>query len=178
VVARVLALLHGEPARRWSIDALAGESGASRSVVAERFSHFVGMPPMHYLTQWRGQLASHLLAQPGVNKVAAVAEAVGYDSEAAFSRAFKKNTGLAPSKWRMTVVLIFPKYILVTSPRLIQLGSTACKKRCRTKIPKRYEVFLLKKDVLFGHGIKSKRYFCTTFICMRAFKVLSYYKYF
>jgi AraC-like DNA-binding protein len=100
LVARVIALLHGEPARRWTIDALAGESGASRSVVAERFSHFVGMPPMHYLTQWRMQLASHLLAQPGVNKVVAVAEAVGYDSEAAFSRAFKKNTGLAPSKWR------------------------------------------------------------------------------
>jgi AraC-like DNA-binding protein len=101
LVARVLALLHGEPARRWTIDSLAGESGASRSVLAQRFSYFVGMPPMHYLTQWRMQLASQLLARPGGNnKVAAVAGAVGYDSEAAFSRAFKKSTGVAPSQWR------------------------------------------------------------------------------
>ena len=56
---------------------------------------------MQYLTQWRMQLASRLLAEPGARKVAAVAEAVGYESEAAFSRAFKKCVGMAPSAWRM-----------------------------------------------------------------------------
>ncbi|MDH5540900.1 MAG: AraC family transcriptional regulator, partial [Rhizobacter sp.] len=100
LVARALALLHGAPARRWTLDALAADAGASRSVLAERFAGYVGQPPMHYLTQWRMQLASHLLAQPAGIKVVAVAEAVGYASEAAFSRAFKKSVGVAPARWR------------------------------------------------------------------------------
>ena len=56
---------------------------------------------MHYLTQWRMQLATRLLAEPGTRKVAAVAQAVGYESEAAFSRAFKKYVGMAPGTWRL-----------------------------------------------------------------------------
>jgi AraC-like DNA-binding protein len=100
LVARALALLHGAPAARWTLDALAAQAGASRSVLAERFTHFVGQPPMHYLTQWRMQLATSLLAQPHA-KVVAVAGAVGYESEAAFSRAFKKNIGMAPAQWRV-----------------------------------------------------------------------------
>ncbi len=100
LVARALALLHATPARRWTIEQLASEAGTSRSVLAERFTHLVGVPPMHYLMQWRMQLASQLLAQPGRNKVVAVAQAVGYDSEAAFSRAFRKSAGVAPSAWR------------------------------------------------------------------------------
>jgi AraC-like DNA-binding protein len=99
VVARALAALHGEPARRWSLDALAAQAGASRSVLAERFTHFIGQPPMHYLMQWRMQLATHELAQPG-SKLVAVAQAVGYESEAAFSRAFKRAVGLTPADWR------------------------------------------------------------------------------
>ena len=102
LVARSLALLHGMPARRWTLEMLAAQVGASRSVLVERFSHFVGQPPMQYLARWRMQLATRLLAQPGPHKVAAVAEAVGYESEAAFSRAFKKSVGVAPAAWRLS----------------------------------------------------------------------------
>ena len=70
-------------------------------MLAERFAHFVGLPPMQYLTRWRMQLATRLLVQPGAGKVARVAEAVGYESEAAFSRAFKKCVGIAPAAWRL-----------------------------------------------------------------------------
>jgi AraC-like DNA-binding protein len=101
LVARTLSLLHGAPSRRWTLDRLAAQAGTSRSVLAERFAHFVGQPPMHYLAQWRMQLATHLLAGPGSKKLAAVAEAVGYESEAAFSRAFKKHVGMAPAAWRL-----------------------------------------------------------------------------
>jgi AraC-like DNA-binding protein len=101
LVARTLSLLHGAPARRWTLEGLAAQAGTSRSVLAERFADVVGQPPMQYLTQWRMQLATRLLAEPGARKVAAVAEAVGYESEAAFSRAFKKCVGIAPAAWRL-----------------------------------------------------------------------------
>jgi AraC-like DNA-binding protein len=99
VVSRVLALLHNQPSRDWTLEELAKEAASSRSNVAKRFTELVGQPPMQYLTQWRMQVAANLLAQSGT-KVAAVASQVGYDSEAAFSRAFKKATGLAPGAWR------------------------------------------------------------------------------
>jgi AraC-like DNA-binding protein len=67
--------------------------------VAERFAHLVGCPPMHYLTLWRMQVAGRLLAD-GAMKVAATAHEVGYESEAAFSRAFKKAVGVPPAQWR------------------------------------------------------------------------------
>jgi AraC-like DNA-binding protein len=67
--------------------------------VAKRFTELVGQPPMQYLAQWRMQVAANLLSQSGA-KVAAIAAQVGYDSEAAFSRAFKKATGVAPGAWR------------------------------------------------------------------------------
>jgi AraC-like DNA-binding protein len=70
----------------------------SRSVLAERFAEMVGEPPMQYLALWRMQLASRLLADGG--RVAEVAGQVGYESEAAFSRAFKKLVGEAPATWR------------------------------------------------------------------------------
>jgi len=82
-----------------SIEELAKDAGVSRSVLAERFAELVGMPPMHYLANWRMQIASGLLSG-GVN-IAAVAAETGYGSEAAFSRAFKKATGLAPGTWRV-----------------------------------------------------------------------------
>jgi AraC-like DNA-binding protein len=104
LVARTLSLLHGDPAARWTLAGLAAQAGASRSVLAARFAQFVGQPPMQYLMQWRMQLATRLLAEPGAPKVAAVAEAVGYGSEAAFSRAFKKCVGLAPAAWRLRKV--------------------------------------------------------------------------
>ena len=100
LVARALAQLHDAPARHWTLEELAARTGSSRSVLAERFARFVGRPPMQYLTQWRMQLATRLLAEPGARKIAAVAEAVGYESEAAFSRAFKRCVGMAPTAWR------------------------------------------------------------------------------
>ena len=104
LVGRALASLHAQPARAWTIDELAREAGASRSVLAERFTQLVGQPPMHYLTSWRMQLASRRLAEAGA-KVSAVAFEVGYDSEAAFSRAFKKLTGMPPAAWRQARAL-------------------------------------------------------------------------
>lgn len=99
VVGRALALLHEQPARAWTLHRLAREAGLSRSALAERFSRFVGRPPMQYLTGWRMQLAARRLAD-GNAKVAAVALEVGYDSEAAFSRAFRRATGMPPAEWR------------------------------------------------------------------------------
>ena len=99
VVGRALGLLHAHPARAWSLATLAREAGASRSAFADRFTHLVGVPPMHYLTLWRIQSAARLLAD-GDAKVLSVARSVGYDSEAAFSRAFKKFAGVPPAAWR------------------------------------------------------------------------------
>jgi AraC-like DNA-binding protein len=99
LVGRVLARLHGAPAQAWSLEALAADIGTSRSVLAERFTQVVGQPPMQYLSAWRIQLASELLCDRTA-KVKTVAAAVGYDSEAAFSRAFKKIVGVAPLRWR------------------------------------------------------------------------------
>ena len=96
---RALARLHAEPARAWTLPELAREVGASRSVLAERFTSFVGHPPMLYLTHWRMQLAASRLAA-GAAPVSAVASEVGYESEAAFCRAFKKVTGVTPASWR------------------------------------------------------------------------------
>jgi AraC-like DNA-binding protein len=98
-VGRVLALLHARPEHPWTLDELAREASSSRSSVAKRFAELVGQPPMQYLTEWRMQVAANLLAQTGA-KVSTVGAEVGYDSEAAFSRAFKKATGRAPGAWR------------------------------------------------------------------------------
>ena len=99
IVGRALARLHTQPARAWTLPELAHEAGASRSVLAERFAYFVGHPPMLYLTRWRMQLAASRLAA-GAAPVSAVASDVGYESEAAFCRAFKKVTGVTPASWR------------------------------------------------------------------------------
>jgi AraC-like DNA-binding protein len=98
-VGRALACLHERPGDDWTLQKLAKTVGLSRSALAERFTHFVGDPPMQYLTRWRMQVAARLLAD-GEAKVSAVALRVGYDSEAAFSRAFKKAAGLPPAAWR------------------------------------------------------------------------------
>jgi len=98
-VARALALLHREVARRWTVDDLGREVGLSRSALADRFLHLIGVPPMHYLSQWRMQVATQKLRGTSTS-LGQVAETVGYDSEAAFSRAFKKAHGVAPATWR------------------------------------------------------------------------------
>jgi AraC-like DNA-binding protein len=98
-VGRALGLLHAEPARDWTTEALAGAVALSRSALHERFTQLVGQPPMQYLTQWRMQLAVNLLRESQA-PVASIALEVGYDSEAAFSRAFKRATGQPPAAWR------------------------------------------------------------------------------
>ena len=95
-VGRALALLHEKPAEPWTLDALGRSVGLSRSALHERFVHFIAQPPMQYLTQWRMQLAAKLLRESQMT-VAAIALEVGYDSEAAFSRAFKRLTGQPPA---------------------------------------------------------------------------------
>jgi AraC-like DNA-binding protein len=97
LIARVLALLHAAPAHSRTLEALAAQAATSRSVLAERFVHLIGQPPMQYLRQLRMQVASRLLAEDGA-KVAAVAAAVGFGSEAAFSRAFKRCLGVSPDE--------------------------------------------------------------------------------
>ena len=99
LVGRVLALLHARPGQAWTLQALAAQAGASRSTLASRFAQVVGQPPMHYLAAWRMQLATRMLAEPAA-KVRTVAEAVGYESEAAFSRAFTRMVGSNPASWR------------------------------------------------------------------------------
>ncbi len=95
LVGRVLALLHDRPADPWAVETLANRVGLSRSALHERFVAFVGQPPMHYLANWRMQLASSLLTGSNAS-VASIALDVGYESEAAFSRA----AGLPPAAWR------------------------------------------------------------------------------
>ena len=97
-IGRALMLLHARPGFGWTLPGLARDVGLSRSALAERFTHLIGQPPMQYLTSWRMQVAAGALAQGA--KVASVALDVGYDSEAAFSRAFKKLVGRCPSAWR------------------------------------------------------------------------------
>lgn len=99
IVGAALSCLHADPARDWTLAALAHAAGASRTVLAERFTRLVGMPPMQYLTQWRLQLAASLLTGTA-SKVAAVGAQVGYESEAAFSRAFKRAMGRSPAAFR------------------------------------------------------------------------------
>jgi len=98
-VGKTLSLMHAQPRKAWTIEMLAKEVGLSRSVLAERFADLVGMPPMHYLAKWRMQIAAGLLSAGNTN-IASVAAEIGYSSEAAFSRAFKKTVGVSPSDWR------------------------------------------------------------------------------
>ncbi|MEO1233067.1 MAG: AraC family transcriptional regulator [Myxococcota bacterium] len=102
VVGHALVLLHRRPSAAWSVEALAREVGTSRSRLAEAFTLKVGLPPMRYLARWRLQIASMQLTETS-SSVAEVARDVGYASEAAFSRAFKRTTGLSPAAWRRGV---------------------------------------------------------------------------
>ena len=99
VLAPALALLHREPAHRWTVGDLAAGAAVSRSLLDERFRQVLGRSPIRYLTEWRMHLADGLLATTDLG-VAAIARRVGYDSEEAFSRAFKRARGLSPSHWR------------------------------------------------------------------------------
>jgi AraC-like DNA-binding protein len=98
-VSKALAMMHRYPARPWTIASLAKEAGTSRSVLAERFRHYLGEPPMGYLTHWRLQLGAQMLSSSSYS-VAQIASEVGYESEPAFNRAFKREFNLPPARFR------------------------------------------------------------------------------
>ncbi|HEY1465275.1 MAG TPA: AraC family transcriptional regulator [Terriglobales bacterium] len=98
-VGKTLALMHRNPAHPWTIASLAKEVGVSRSVLAERFRHYLNEPPMSYLTRWRLQLGAQMLASTSYS-VAQIAAEVGYESEAAFNRAFKREFTIPPARYR------------------------------------------------------------------------------
>jgi AraC-like DNA-binding protein len=101
VLAPALAALHAAPDRRWTVGEIATEAAVSRSVLDERFRQVLGRSPIRYLAEWRMHLARELLAGTDTT-VFAIARRVGYDSEEAFSRAFKREHGVSPSHWRGT----------------------------------------------------------------------------
>jgi AraC family transcriptional regulator, alkane utilization regulator len=98
-VGRSLRLMHTNPVHDWTVEELAREAAVSRSVLAQRFKELVGDAPMRYLANWRMQLAKQMM-RDGARNIQEVATRVGYDSEAAFNRAFKRATGSPPAAWR------------------------------------------------------------------------------
>jgi AraC-like DNA-binding protein len=105
IVGRALQIVHGDPARRWTVNDLAHEAGSSRTVLAERFNAVMGHAPIEYVTSWRMQLAAERI-RSSHDSLAAIAAEVGYESEAAFNRAFKRVTGVTPGRWRDGVAAI------------------------------------------------------------------------
>ena len=99
IVGAALNSLHKDPAHAWTLEELAHAAGTSRSVLAERFLHLVGSPPMQYLTQWRMLLAANLLVRSNAPLVH-IAQDVGYQTDTAFSRAFRREYGAPPATWR------------------------------------------------------------------------------
>jgi AraC-like DNA-binding protein len=99
IVGRALQLLHGEPARPWTVALLADAAGVSRATLARRFNELVGEPPMAYLTDWRITLAADLLREPGAT-IGSVALQVGYSTPFALSAAFKRVRGVSPQQHR------------------------------------------------------------------------------
>jgi AraC-like DNA-binding protein len=99
IVGAALAALHKAPAQPWTLEGLARVAGASRSVLAERFQHLVGTSPMQHLTQWRMLLAANLL-KAGAAPLTRIAEDVGYQTDTAFIRAFRREYGIPPATWR------------------------------------------------------------------------------
>jgi AraC family transcriptional regulator, alkane utilization regulator len=104
-VGRALSMLHGDPAHAWTVDELARAVGLSRSALAQRFTELLGQPPIQYLARWRLQIASRELLADS-KSLTVVAEEVGYDSEAALNRAFKREFGMPPASWRNSHVRV------------------------------------------------------------------------
>lgn len=99
IVGGALNAMHENPARAWTLEELARIAGSSRSVLAERFQQLVGTSPMQYLTQWRMLLAANLLCRSNA-PLTRIAEDVGYQTDTAFSRAFRREYGAPPATWR------------------------------------------------------------------------------
>ncbi len=99
IVGRALQLVHADPGQHWTAEGLAREAGTSRTVLAERFNALLGRPPIEYVTSWRIQLAAERLRGTDAS-IAKIAADVGYESEAAFNRAFKRVSGITPGRWR------------------------------------------------------------------------------
>lgn len=99
VVGKALALMHERPAHAWTLETLAREAGTSRSVLAERFSHYVSQSPMGYLTRWRLALAANMLRTSSLD-LSRIAQEVGYGTDTAFSRAFRREFDMPPAAWR------------------------------------------------------------------------------
>jgi AraC-like DNA-binding protein len=98
-VGRALALMHERPGHEWTVDELAEKVGLSRSALSQRFTELLGQPPMQYLTRWRLTIAAQRLREEQTN-ISRVAADMGYESEAAFNRAFKRALGETPAAWR------------------------------------------------------------------------------
>ena len=98
-IGRVIGLLHALPARPWTVDELAKEAAMSRAALAKRFVELIGSPPMQYLAAWRMHMARQLLRESTLD-IGEIAERVGYDSDAAFNRAFRRLVGKPPAAWR------------------------------------------------------------------------------
>lgn len=103
-VGRALALMHERPEHEWTVDELAEKVGLSRSALSQRFTELIGQPPMQYLTRWRLTIAAQRLREEKTS-IARVASDIGYDSEAAFSRAFKRALGESPAAWRRSMAV-------------------------------------------------------------------------
>jgi AraC-like DNA-binding protein len=99
VLAPAMAALHAEPERKWTVTELASTATVSRSVLDQRFREVLGLSPIRYLTEWRMHLASDLLRTTDLS-VAAISRRIGYESEEAFSRAFRRSEGTSPGAWR------------------------------------------------------------------------------
>lgn len=108
VAGHALGLMHADPSRKWSVTELATRCFSSRSVLDERFRRLLGCSPIRYLTEWRLQLAAELLRGTRL-KVADVGARVGYDSEEAFSRAFRRHLGSSPARWRESARELAPR---------------------------------------------------------------------
>ena len=98
-IGQALALLHKAPAQQWTVASLARQSGLSRTFLADRFTHFLNESPIAYLTKWRIKLGAEFL-QSTEDSVAEIAASVGYGSEAAFNRAFKREFSSPPAQFR------------------------------------------------------------------------------
>lgn len=109
-VGKALALMHTEPGRDWTAEGLADAVHLSRSAFAERFTSLLGQPPMKYLTNWRMQLAAHKLRENRAT-VSQIAFDVGYESEASFTRAFRREMGTPPATWRKQAAPVYQPHV-------------------------------------------------------------------